>query len=121
MKTDRRQHPRARIQCPVIIKVARRYVTEAHTLDIGPGGALIRCGETLTLNQTYPVALANVPVLNRHLSIFAEVVRSGTSGPANKPPVYDVAVRFTKIFRQANGSIMETIRFDELRPLVSCL
>ena len=37
------------------------------------------------------------------------VVRSGTSGPANKPPVYDVAVRFTKISLQDQDDISAVV------------
>ena len=92
---DRRQHPRALVSWPVIIKSTRGFMS-GETKDVSHGGAFIRCREPLKPNEVLEVSIS-VSLLCPRVQATAEVMWSNFSTSDNEGRPRGMGVRFTNI------------------------
>ncbi len=95
-QNEKRQHPRTKVAFPVIIETAHGF-TDGQILDISASGALVLCRNSLKLTKKLYMAIANVPQLDRHLPVGAELIRTNTFGPDSHITSQGLGVRFTNI------------------------
>jgi Tfp pilus assembly protein PilZ len=92
---ERRQHPRAVVSWPVIIKSSRGLMA-GETKDISFTGAFISCREPLKPNDVLEVSIS-VSLLSPRVQAIAEVVWSNPSRSDEEFKPRGMGVRFTKI------------------------
>jgi Tfp pilus assembly protein PilZ len=92
---ERRQHPRAMVSWPVIIKSTRGFMS-GETQDVSHGGAFIRCREPLKPNEVLEVSIS-VSLLCPRVQATAEVMWSNFSTSDNEGRPRGMGVRFTNI------------------------
>ena len=92
---ERRQHPRAMVSWPVIIKSTRGFMS-GETKDVSHGGAFIRCREPLKPNEVLEVSIS-VSLLCPRVQATAEVMWSNFSASDNEGRPRGMGVRFTNI------------------------
>ena len=107
--TDRREHPRAEIICPVIIQT-KRTVISGETQNISAGGALIRCRKRIGPNEVINMFIS-VSLLSPKVSVSAKVIRSSISYSANEAGPYGMGVEFRAISNQDQELI--SIKIEE--------
>ena len=95
-QNEKRQHPRTKVVLPVIIETAHGF-TDGQILDISASGAFVLCRNSLKPTNKFYMAIADVPQLNRHLPVGAELIRTNTSGPDGHFTSHCMGVRFTNI------------------------
>ena len=92
---ERRQHPRAVVSWPVIIKSSRGLMA-GEAKDVSYTGAFITCREPLKPNEVLEVSIS-VSLLSPRVQAIAEVVWSNPSSADEKFKPRGMGVRFTKI------------------------
>jgi c-di-GMP-binding flagellar brake protein YcgR len=92
---ERRQHPRATVSWPVIIRSSRGFMS-GETKDISYGGAFIRCREPLKPNEVLEVSIS-VSLLCPRVQVTAEVMWSNSTAPDDELTPRGMGVRFTNI------------------------
>ena len=92
---ERRQHPRAVVSWPVIIKSSRGLMA-GEAKDVSYTGAFITCREPLKPNEVLEVSIS-VSLLSPRVQAIAEVVWSNPSSADEKFKPRGMWVRFTKI------------------------
>ncbi|MBW2580015.1 MAG: PilZ domain-containing protein [Deltaproteobacteria bacterium] len=92
---ERRQHPRAVVSWPVIIKSSRGLMA-GETKDISFTGAFISCREPLKPSEVLEVSIS-VSLLSPRVQAIAEVVWSNPSRSDEEFKPRGMGVRFTKI------------------------
>ena len=95
-QNEKRQHPRAKVALPVIIETSHGF-TDGQILDISASGAFVLCRNSLKPTNKFYMAIADVPQLNRHLPVGAELIRTNTFGPDGHFTSQGMGVRFTNI------------------------
>ena len=80
LKFNKRQYPRLEIVLPVIIETAKGFL-EGKVTNLSAGGAFINCGNSLVIGERIYMAIANIPELNRHLPVKAELMWKSNCGP----------------------------------------
>ena len=93
---ERRQFPRADLDWPVVVETSQRYV-DGRTVDISAGGAFICCRESIDQDEEFLMAIFDIPHLERHLPIHAEVVRSEIHCLDHGILTHGMGVQFTQI------------------------
>ena len=91
---EKRQHPRAEIAWPVILKNNREIIS-GETKNISAGGAYIRCRKPL--KPTEVLMHISVSLLSPRIRALAEVVRSDIHEPAKNNASYGIGIRFIAI------------------------
>jgi c-di-GMP-binding flagellar brake protein YcgR len=91
---ERRQHPRAKIVCPVIIE-NNRNIMSGETQDISVGGAYIRCRS----QPRHPEVnmYISLSLLSPRIRVMGEVVRSEALNSVKGSSHYGIGVRFLAI------------------------
>ena len=92
---ERRQHPRAVVSWPVIIKSSRGLMA-GETKDISLTGAFISCREPLKPNEVLEMSIS-VSLLSPRVQAIAEVIWSNPSNSDEEIKPRGMGVRFTKI------------------------
>ena len=92
---ERRQHPRAVVTWPVIIKSTRGFMS-GETKDVSHGGAFIRCREPLKPKEVLEVSIS-VSLLCPRVQVTAEVMWSNFSTSDDDGSPRGMGVRFTNI------------------------
>ena len=92
---ERRQHPRAVVSWPVIIKTSRGFMA-GETKDVSYSGAFIRCREPLKPTEVLEVSIS-VSLLCPRVQATAEVVWSNLSSSDGDYRARGMGVRFIKI------------------------
>ncbi|MCG6944003.1 MAG: PilZ domain-containing protein [Deltaproteobacteria bacterium] len=92
---ERRQHPRAVVSWPVIIKSSRGLMA-GETKDISYTGAFISCREPLKPNEVLEMSIS-VSLLSPRVQAIAEVIWSNPSNSDQEVRPRGMGVRFTKI------------------------
>ncbi|MBT8406139.1 MAG: PilZ domain-containing protein [Deltaproteobacteria bacterium] len=92
---ERRQHPRAVVSWPVIVKSSRGLMA-GETKDISFTGAFISCREPLKPNEVLEISIS-VSLLSPRVQAIAEVVWSNPSSSDEEYKPRGMGVRFTKI------------------------
>lgn len=93
---NKRQYPRIETALPVIIETPRGFL-EGRVTNISAGGAFISCGNSLSIGETIYMAIANIPELNRHLPVKAELMWKCNCGSNSGGSSQGLGVKFTKI------------------------
>jgi c-di-GMP-binding flagellar brake protein YcgR len=93
---EKRQYPRARVACPVIMETSQGVV-DGRTRDISLGGAFVQTWKPLKPKEVLYLAILDVPLLDHHLPIKAEVLRSYTSMYDDPQAQSGLGLRFSKI------------------------
>ena len=92
---ERRQHPRAVVSWPVIIKSSRGLMA-GETKDVSYSGAFISCREPLKPNEVLEMSIS-VSLLSPRVQAIAEVVWSNPYSSDEEIKPRGMGVRFTKI------------------------
>ena len=92
---ERRQHPRAMVSWPVIIRSTRGFMS-GETKDVSYGGAFIRCREPLKPKEILEVSIS-VSLLCPRVQVTAEVMWSNFSTSDDESTPRGMGVRFTNI------------------------
>jgi len=92
---ERRQHPRAMVSWPVIIKSTRGFMS-GETKDVSHGGAFIRCREPLKPNEVVEMSIS-ISLLCPRVQATAEVMWSNFSTSDDEGKPRGMGVRFTNI------------------------
>ncbi|MGD8685845.1 MAG: PilZ domain-containing protein [Syntrophobacterales bacterium] len=92
---ERRQHPRAVVSWPVIIKSSRGLMA-GETKDVSYTGAFISCREPLKPNEVLEMSIS-VSLLSPRVQAIAEVVWSNPTSADEEIKPRGMGVRFTKI------------------------
>ena len=92
---ERRQHPRAVVSWPVIIKSSRGLMA-GETKDVSYTGAFISCREPLKPNEVLEMSIS-VSLLSPRVQAIAEVIWSNPSSSDEEFKTCGMGVRFTKI------------------------
>ena len=92
---ERRQHPRAVVSWPVIIKSSRGLMA-GETKDVSCTGAFISCREPLKPNEVLEMSIS-VSLLSPRVQAIAEVIWSNPSSSDEEFKPCGMGVRFTKI------------------------
>ena len=92
---ERRQHPRAMVSWPVIIKSTRGFMS-GETKDVSHGGAFILCREPLKPKEVLEVSIS-VSLLCPRVQATVEVMWSNFSASDNEGNPRGMGVRFTNI------------------------
>ncbi|MGD8254468.1 MAG: PilZ domain-containing protein [Syntrophobacterales bacterium] len=92
---ERRQHPRAVVSWPVIIKSSRGLMA-GETKDVSYTGAFISCREPLKPNEVLEMSIS-VSLLSPRVQAIAEVVWSNPTSSDEEIKPRGMGVRFTKI------------------------
>ena len=108
MGIERRQHPRAVVSWPVIIKSSRGLMA-GETKDVSYSGAFISCREPLKPNEVLEMSIS-VSLLSPRVQAIAEVVWSNPSSSDEEIKPRGMGVRFTKI---------QTTDHEMISPLVA--
>ena len=96
MREERRSHPRAVTNWPVIIDTGQSFF-RGRTLDISASGALVCCQGSLTGPGVLHMAIFDVPLLKGPLPVRAEVVRANIHDTDNENKSHGMGVRFLEI------------------------
>ena len=96
MEKERRQHHRAIAHWPVTLETTQGVVTGI-TMDVSAGGAFMCCRESLRVRERFPLALHNVPLLDRSLEAEVEVIRSNIHCMDDELMSHGIGVRFSRI------------------------
>ena len=107
----RRMELRAEITWPVTI-ITGVKVLQGRTVNISSSGALLCCGEQLSLNEI--VRLSMKPPIRAQLEITAEVVRTNVPCAEDHDPPQGVAVRFIIISEKDRQFVSFSV-YDHLR------
>ena len=110
---ERRQHPRAVVSWPVIIKTTRGFMA-GETKDVSFSGAFIRCREPLKPSEVFEVSIS-VSLLCPRVQATAEVVWSSPSSPDDEHSSRGMGVRFTRI-TDTDLELISALIADNLRP-----
>ena len=92
---ERRQHPRAVVSWPVIIKSSRGLMA-GETKDVSYSGAFIRCREPLKPKEVLEVSIS-VSLLCPRVQVTAQVMWSNSSAPDDELAPRGMGIRFTNI------------------------
>ena len=92
---ERRQHPRAAVSWPVIMKSTRGLMS-GETRDVSYGGAFIRCREPLKPSEVLEMSIS-VSLLCPRVQATAEVIWSNHSTSDDELNPRGMGVRFTNI------------------------
>jgi hypothetical protein len=98
--TEKRQHPRAEVVCPVIVEKSVGVFMSGKTKDISHGGAFIACWEPLQPNEVFQIEFSGAH-LDPGMKATAEVIWSDVSGPQEALGSRGMGVRFTEISDEA--------------------
>jgi Tfp pilus assembly protein PilZ len=93
---NKRQYPRIEIALPVIIETAKGFL-EGRVTNLSAGGAFINCGNSLSIGERIYMAIANIPELNRHLPVKAELMWKSNCGSNSGGSSQGLGVKFTKV------------------------
>ena len=110
---ERRQHPRAVVSWPVIIKTTRGFMA-GETRDVSFSGAFIHCREPLKPSEVLEVSIS-VSLLCPRVQATAEVVWSSPSSPNDEHSSRGMGVRFTRI-TDTDRELISALIADNLRP-----
>lgn len=110
---ERRQHPRAIVNWPVIVKSTQGFMA-GETKDISNGGAFISCREPLNPKEVFEVAIS-VSLLHPRVKAIAEVIWSIPSRFDDKPESRGMGVRFIKI-ADRDRELISALVSNHLRP-----
>lgn len=110
---ERRQHPRAVVSWPVIIKTTRGFMA-GETKDVSYSGAYISCREPLKPSEVLEVSIS-VSLLCPRVQATAEVVWSSLSSPDDDHSSRGMGVRFTRI-TDTDRELISALIADNLRP-----
>ena len=113
MGAERRQHPRAAVSWPVIIKTTRGFMA-GETKDVSFTGAFIRCREPLKPSEVLEVSIS-VSLLCPRVQATAEVVWSNSSSSDDDHGSRGMGVRFTRI-TDTDRELISALVADNLRP-----
>lgn len=93
---NKRQYARIETVLPVIIETPKAFL-EGRVTNISAGGAFINCGNSLSIGERIYMAIANIPELNRHLPVKAELMWKSNCGSNSGDSSQGLGVRFSKI------------------------
>lgn len=105
---NKRHYPRKEIALPVIIETAKGFL-EGRVTNISAGGAFINCGNSLSIGETIYMAIANIPELNRHLPVKAELMWKSNCGSNSGNSSQGLGVRFSKIDQMDKDVILTLV------------
>ncbi len=105
---NKRQYPRIEIALPVIIESTNGFL-EGRVSNISAGGAFISCGNSLTIGERIYMAIANIPELNRHLPVKAELMWKNNCGPNSGGLSHGLGAKFTKIDEMDQDAILTLV------------
>ena len=109
---ERRQHPRAILSWPVIMKSTRGFMS-GETKDVSYGGAFIRCREPLKPSQVLELSIS-VSLLCPRVQATAEVIWSIYSTSDDELNPRGMGVRFTNI-TNTDRELISALVMDNLK------
>ena len=109
---ERRQHPRAVVSWPVIIKTTRGFMA-GETKDVSYSGAFILCREPLNPSEVLEVSIS-VSLLCPRVQATAEVIWSNLPRSDEDYSTRGMGVRFTKI-AETDQELISALVADHLR------
>lgn len=109
---ERRQHPRAVVSWPVIIKTTRGFMA-GETKDVSFSGAFIHCREPLKPSEVLEVSIS-VSLLCPRVQATAEVVWSSLFSADDDRKTRGMGVRFTRI-ADTDRELISALVADNLR------
>ena len=102
--TDKRQHPRAVVTCPVIVERGLGLFMNGKIKDISPGGAFIACRKPLQPDEVFQIEFSGAH-LDQRMKATAEVIWSSVSVSEEDFEFQGMGVRFTEISHEAETVI----------------
>ncbi len=106
--TERRQHPRAEVTCPVVIEKSLGLFMSGKTRDISEGGAFITCWEPLQTNEAFQIEFGGAH-LDRNMKATAKVIWSDISGFSDVIGSRGMGIRFTELSDDAKRVISDLV------------
>ena len=108
MGNGKRQYPRVSVPWGVLIETPEGFV-DGKIKDISADGAFIWCREALEVNNKIFMALINIPMLNLHLPVCAQVIRLENGCLDCETNDHGIGVRFTKMSASDREFITDTV------------
>lgn len=108
MGNGKRQHPRVSVPWGVLIETPDGFI-DGKIKDISADGAFIWCREALEVNDKIYMALINIPMLNLHLPVRAQVIRLENGCLDCETNHHGIGVRFTKMSAADREFITDTV------------
>jgi Tfp pilus assembly protein PilZ len=105
---NKRQYPRIEIALPVIIETTNGFL-EGRVTNISASGAFISCGNSLSIGERIYMAIVNIPELNRHLPVKAELMWKNNCGSNSGELSHGLGVKFTKIDQMDQDAILALV------------
>ena len=102
--TEKRQHPRVGVACPVIVERGLGLFMNGKIKDISPAGAFITCGEPLRPDEVFQIEFCGAH-LDQRMKATAEVIWSNVSVSDEDVESRGMGVRFTEISHEAKTVI----------------
>lgn len=104
---EKRQYDRINISLPVIIETGNGFL-EGEITNISAGGAFVICGNSIRIAERIYMAIANIPEINRHVPVKAELIWKNTFRSNGEILSQGLAVQFTKI-SEINKEVILTL------------
>jgi hypothetical protein len=92
-QAEYRQHPRAKVKCPVVMRTAEGLV-DGQTQNVSSSGAFICCARVPTLDETFRLVIA---VRERLIPVSAKLVWSEVQDANGRRLFRGMGIRFTDI------------------------
>jgi len=102
--TEKRQHPRAGVTCPVVMERGLGLFMSGKIKDISLGGAFITCQEPLQPDEVFQIEFSGAH-LDQRMKAAAEVIWSNVSVSDEDVESRGMGVRFTEISLEAKTVI----------------